>query len=48
MAPEIPKVVIEKRMSVDFFVAKGALHFECMTFREFPGLISSFVARCLN
>ena len=48
MAPEIQNVATQRGMSVDFLVAKGALHFESMTFREFPGRISSFVARCLN
>ena len=48
MAPEIQKLATEKGMSVDFFVAKGALHFESMSFREFPGWISSFVARCVS
>ena len=47
MAPEIQNVATQRGMSVDFFMAKGALHFESMSFREFPGWISSFVARCL-
>lgn len=48
MAPEIQNIATQRGMSVDFLVAKGALHFECMGRREFPGWISSFVARCLN
>ena len=48
MAPEIQNIAAQKGLSVDFYVAKGALHFESMSFREFPGWISSFVARSLN
>ena len=48
MAPDIQDIAVKKGLAVDFFNAKGALHFECMSNREFPGWVSSFVARCLS
>lgn len=48
MAPEIQNLATEKGLLVDSFTAKGALHFECMSNRDFPGWVSSFVARCVS
>jgi len=48
MAPEIRKIAIQSKFDVDYFTAKGALHFECMGHRDFPGWVGAFVARCLN
>jgi uncharacterized protein len=43
MAPEIRDIARTLDMQVDFFTAKGALHFECMSYREFPGWVSTFI-----
>jgi hypothetical protein len=48
MAPEIQDFATEKGLNVDFFGAKGALHFECMASKEFSGWVSGFVAECLK
>jgi pimeloyl-ACP methyl ester carboxylesterase len=48
MAPKIRKMAAEQGFTVDFVQARGALHFECITTREFPGWVNAFVQRCLN
>lgn len=48
MAPEIQKVATEEGLVVEFIQARGALHFECITTREFPGWVTAFVQRCLD
>jgi len=48
MAPEIQKTAREKGLTVDFIEAKGTLHFECITTREFPRWVTAFVQRCLD
>jgi uncharacterized protein len=48
MAPEIQKAATEQGLTVDFIQARGVLHFECITTREFPGWVNAFVQRCLD
>lgn len=48
MAPEIQNVATQKGFMVDFFKVKGALHFECMSYKGFPGWVSSFISACLK
>jgi len=48
MAPEIQKTARENGLTVDFIEARGMLHFECITTREFPGWVTAFVQRCLD
>jgi acetyl esterase/lipase len=48
MAPEIQKFAIQKGFTVDFFIANGALHFQCMTSREFSVWVSGFIAHCMK
>jgi uncharacterized protein len=48
MAPAIQNEAIKNGLTVDFFSVKDALHFECMGYSEFPGWVSSFVAKCLG
>ena len=43
MAPEIRDLATRLEMQVDFFTVKGALHFECMSYRGFPGWVSTFI-----
>jgi hypothetical protein len=43
MAPEIQKTAVEKGRTVDFVQARGALHFESITKREFLGWVTAFV-----
>jgi len=48
MAPEIQNMANQKGFTVDYFTVPGALHFECMGYRGFPGWVSTFVARCIS
>ena len=48
MAPQIRDLATQKGMAVDYFTVKGALHFECMGYRGFPGWVSNFVAVSLK
>lgn len=48
MAPHIRDLAIQKGMEVDFRTVKGALHFECMSYRGFPGWVSNFVAESVK
>lgn len=48
MAPEIQKEASQKGLPVDLFSVKGALHFECMSYGEFPGWVSAFIVKCLE
>lgn len=47
MAPEIKAFAVQKGYEVDHFNVPGALHFECMGYRAFPGWVSSFIAKCV-
>ena len=48
MAPEIRDIATNLNLPVDFFSIKGALHFECMSYREFPGWVSTFIQDSIN
>lgn len=48
MAPEIRDIATQLNLPVDFFIVKGALHFECMSYREFPGWVSTFVENSVS
>ena len=48
MAPEIQRTAREQGLAVDFIEARGTLHFECITTRDFPLWVTAFVQRCLD
>lgn len=48
MAPQIRDLASQNGMKVDYFTVKGALHFECMSYRGFPEWVSDFVAESLK
>lgn len=48
MAPEIRDTATNLNLPVDFFSVNGALHFECMSYQEFSGWVSTFIQDSIN